>query len=813
MFTEKAAQMRRERAIDKFITLSSVVDDGIVMSRNGSLIATIRVEGIPFETADDEFLDRRADQLNVLLRMIAADDTAIQIHRIRRFVRDRLSEPSAPGFARDFTLDYNNLVDQKPLMATELYVTLIERDLAPRSKARSVEVVEEALMERLKNFRNRVETLLQSLGKYGPRHLKETEVEGVRFSEQLSFYNFLLTGCWQLVRIPSSPLYQALGNVQVFVGSDVLELQSLEGRKFAQSVEIKDYALETFSGILDDLLYQKSATRSQSAHYPFIETQTFAFLSKAKGLKALQLQQKQLLSSKDAGHTQILQMSAAMDGVANGLFVMGEYSYSLLVIGDTEAEARSYAQRAVNSLADSGLLPFISTHALVGSYLSQQPDAWSERPRLATLTSVNFAHLAPLHNFPQGKRNGNPWGEALALLRTPSGQPFYFNFHTSKPGENAFDKKTLANTTIIGTSGSGKTATLNALLALAQKYRDADHPLTTIYFDKDRGAEIAVRALDGGYLTIRNGEPTGFNPFQLDPTLSNVQFLNRFIHLILSMDGLPVTPEDEEKIAGAVAAVMSMRKEHRLFRVLLENMTEGATREEIARSVPKRLKKWVAGGELAWVFDNEMDTLDFNTHPNFGIDGTEFLDNRSIRSPIAFYLLHRLEEVIDGRRMFFIMDEFWKWLLDEAFSDFAFNKLKTIRKQNGFGVFATQSPSDVLTSPIAKAVIEQSATQIFLPNPKASREDYVDGFKVSDVEFEIIRALPEDSRTMLIKQGTTSVLCLMDLGPIGWSLKVLSGSTDAIHFAEDLRRAVGESPSAWLPYFLGQKQFSASDSL
>lgn len=301
MFTEKAAQMRRERAIDKFITLSSVVDDGIVMSRNGSLIATIRVEGIPFETADDEFLDRRADQLNVLLRMIAADDTAIQVHRIRRFVRDRLSEPSAPGFARDFTLAYNNLVDQKPLMATELYVTLIERDLAPRSKARSVEVVEEALMERLKNFRNRVETLLQSLGKYGPRHLKETEVEGVRFSEQLSFYNFLLTGCWQSVRVPSSPLYQALGNVQVFVGSDVLELQSLEGRKFAQSVEIKDYALETFSGILDDLLYQKSATRSQSAHYPFIETQTFAFLSKAKGLKALQLQQKQLLSSKDAG--------------------------------------------------------------------------------------------------------------------------------------------------------------------------------------------------------------------------------------------------------------------------------------------------------------------------------------------------------------------------------------------------------------------------------------------------------------------------------------------------------------------------------
>ena len=68
----------------------SVVDDGIVMSRHGALIATVRVEGIPFETADDEFLDRRADQLNVFLRMIAAEDTANQIHRVRRFVRDRL---------------------------------------------------------------------------------------------------------------------------------------------------------------------------------------------------------------------------------------------------------------------------------------------------------------------------------------------------------------------------------------------------------------------------------------------------------------------------------------------------------------------------------------------------------------------------------------------------------------------------------------------------------------------------------------------------------------------------------------------------
>lgn len=165
-----------------------------------------------------------------------------------------------------------------------------------------------------------------------------------------------------------------------------------------------------------------------------------------------------------------------------------------------------------------------------------------------------------------------------------------------------------------------------------------------------------------------------------------------------------------------------------------------------------------------------------------------------------------MESVIDGRRFFFVMDEFWKWLLDDAFSDFAFNKLKTIRKQNGFGVFATQSPSDVISSPIAKAVIEQSATQIFLPNPRADRDDYINGFKVTESEFYLISQLGEDSRLMLIKQGHHSVICRLDLSAFRQELKVLSGSTDNILFVEELIAEYGPDPSTWLPIFYQGKQ-------
>ncbi len=101
------------------------------------------------------------------------------------------------------------------------------------------------------------------------------------------------------------------------------------------------------------------------------------------------------------------------------------------------------------------------------------------------------------------------------------------------------------------------------------------------------------------------------------------------------------------------------------------------------------------------------------------------------------------------------MDEFWK-ILDGggALKDFAKNKQKTIRKQNGLGIFATQSPEDALASDISAALIEQTATLILLPNPNASRDDYVNGLKLSDAEYLVVVSLDERSRCFLVKQVT-----------------------------------------------------------
>src|SRR3546814_6894067 len=88
---------------------------------------------------------------------------------------------------------------------------------------------------------------------------------------------------------------------------------------------------------------------------------------------------------------------------------------------------------------------------------------------------------------------------------------------------------------------------------------------------------------------------------------------------------------------------------------------------------------------------------------------------------------------------------------------------KTIRKRNGLVGFATQSAADALESRISSAIIEQAATQIFMINPKARAEDYINGFGLTLHEFELVRTLPDSSHCFLVKHGKDSVVARLDL--------------------------------------------------
>ena len=185
-----------------------------------------------------------------------------------------------------------------------------------------------------------------------------------------------------------------------------------------------------------------------------------------------------------------------------------------------------------------------------------------------------------------------------------------------------------------------------------------------------------------------------------------------------------------------------------------------------------------------------------------GFDVTEFLEVEAVRTPVTLYLFHLVRQALDGRRLVVWMDEFAKLLGDPAFAGFARDGLKTWRKLNAVAAFATQSPSDVLASPIARTLVEQTPTKVLFPNVEGQRAEYVEGFGLSEREYELVaRELTPGSRRFLVKQGFSGVVCELDLKGFEHELAVISGRAESVALVEQLIAEFGEEPEQWLPAF------------
>ena len=536
-------------------------------------------------------------------------------------------------------------------------------------------------------------------------------------------------------------------------------------------------------------------------------------MSRYDAMKTLERTRGMMISSGDKSFTQIAELDHAMDQLASGNFVLGGYHFSLAVYADSQEQLSQNIAAARAELSNAGFVTTKEDLAVCSAYYAQLPANWKYRTRIANLSSLNFLGLSPLHNFATGKRDYNPWGQCVTVLQTTNGQPYYFNFHATHEGENSEGEKAIANTMVIGKSGTGKTALINFLLSQVQKYEPKP---TVFFFDKDRGAEIFVRACGGTYMALESGQPTGFNPFQCENTEANVQFLCKLMKQLGGKAHYSASEDDD--ILRAVRAMLDTPLSLRSlsnFQKSLPNTGDD--------SLYANIRKWTHGNSLGWVFDNPVDKIDFVGANIIGFDYTDIIENALVRDPVIGYLIHRMEELIDGRRFIYVMDEFWKILDGEGgLKEFAKNKQKTIRKQNGLGIFATQSPEDALKSDISAALIEQTATMILLPNPNADRHDYIDGLKLTESEFQVVKSLDERSRCFLVKQGHASAVCQLNLRGMDDELAVISASTDNIDIMDRIVKETAAAnnitvdqvmPQMWLDRFYSERKGSGKKNV
>jgi type IV secretion system protein VirB4 len=794
--TTHGKQSLHDKSVSQFIPYSAHIDEHTIITREGYLIQTIALDGLDFETLDQADLNSLQNARNTLWKTLADSRISLSYHIIRKKITDYPESKNLSGFAKDLDQAWRDKLADKQLFINEHYLSVIRR---PRKgtagiieeikklffKSLDKEAATIELSSELKEMDDTVSTILTTLKRYGPRRLSVYQNDlGIQKSQLLEFLFTLINQDEQSVALPACDLANYLPSKRIFFGRDALEVRGAERGDitYGAMIGIREYTPKTFPGMIDHLL--------RSPH-EMVVSQHFSFVERPKALTNLKTAIRQMDMAEDAALSLQEDLVEAMDDAESRRIVFGEHQLSVLVKGKTTKALDAGISDIMGHLRDTGLIACREDMYMEAAYWSQLPGNLSYQARTSMISSQNFAAFASFHNFPAGKEQGNHWGPCVSMLETTSGTPYYFNFHNRDVG----------NFNLFGPSGSGKTVLLLFLLAQAQKFKPK-----SVFFDKDRGAEIFIRAIGGSYAVIEPGTPTGFNPLQCTETDQNKAFLRDWLaQLLKPADGSALSPQERHIIAEAIEQNFKAPVKQRRLSTLAD-LFKGHERAG-PESLEARLAPWHSGGERAWLFDNESDQLSLDNRLT-GFDLTSILDNPISRTPALMYMFHRVNDLFDGSKVMIFIDEGWKALDDPAFEHKIKDWLKTIRKQNGLVGFGSQSVTDAVNSRIADSLIEQCATQIFMPNNKANEESYAK-FGLTDKELHIIKTTDPASHTFLIKHGAHSVVAKLDLSNMNDVLAVLSGRIETVRLLNQIRENLGDDPQTWLPVFHEQRRKGA----
>ncbi|MFN3862721.1 MAG: VirB4 family type IV secretion/conjugal transfer ATPase [Erythrobacter sp.] len=781
-----AAWSAKEAKVGDRLPYARLIDEHTVLLRDGSVMSAIQVPGLLFETEDSDALNAHAATREVMLRSILDARFVMYHHVIRRRVEVELDAEFPDALSRHIDARWKQRLAGGSLFINDQFVTLIRRPARGKtglperisklfSRARAEEL--EADPKDIRSLKAAITGLVASLQNYGAAVLGDYQVPGSTGtnSEMLELLSALYNGEMRPVRRPSddTDIGHMLPYRRASFGLDAMELRGSAAPDFAAILGLKDYPEATSPGLLDNLL---------RLPFEMVVTESYAPNERTTAKERIDLALRRSRSVDEEAAAERADMLAARDALGNGAVGFGDHHLTVLVRETTLPRLDDAMAACAAALADTGAIAVREDTNLEPAFWAQFPGNEEYIVRRALISSANMAGFGSFHGFALGQATGNHWGDAVTLLETTSATPFFFNFHHGD----------LGNFSVIGPSGSGKTVVMNFLAAQAQKFKPR-----TILFDKDRGAELFIRGIGGRYDRIAPGLPTGFNPLSLPDTPANRAFLRDWLGVLLKADG----PEEFATISAAVDATYANDPALRRLRHFKE-LLAGARRPEPG-DLADRLGAWIGEGEHAWLFDNARDMLDLETRV-LGFDMTALLENPRLRTPTMMYLFHRIDERLDGQPTMILIDEGWKALDDEVFAARIRDWLKTLRKRNALVGFATQSARDALDSRIATALVEQTATMVFMPNSRARPEDYCDGFGLTQHEFALIRSLPAHSRCFLVRQPDASVVVRLDLSGAPEVLTILSGRESAVRRLDLLREAVGDAPSAWYPALTGR---------
>ncbi|ABD89077.1 conjugal transfer protein TrbE [Rhodopseudomonas palustris] len=762
-----------------FLPWAALVDEGIVLNKDGSFQRTAQFRGPDLDSAVPAELAAVASRLNNALRrfgsgwavFVEAQRYPANKYPVSHFPDvasalvdvERRAEFEREGahYESGYFLTFLYLPPPEDTARTEKF--LYEgRDRRHDEDARQVQ----------RGFVDRTDRVLGLVEGFMP------ELKWLDDEETLTYLHSTVSTKRQRVRVPEIPMYlDALLADQPLTGG----LEPMLGQSHLRVLTVVGFPTVTTPGILDELNRLAFAYRWATRAIMLDKTDATRLLTKIRRqwfakrksiaaiLKEVMTNEASTLLDSDA-HNKALDADAALQELGSDAIGQAFVTATVTVWDDDPRVADEKLRLVEKVIQGRDFTCMVESVNAVEAWLGSLPGHAYANVRQPPVSTLNLAHMIPLSAVWAGPARDEHFGApALFFGRTEGATPFRFSLHVGDVG----------HTLVVGPTGAGKSVLL-ALMAL--QFRRYPH---NQIFAFDFGGSIRAAALAmggdwhdlGGDLTDGASSSLSLQPLSRIPDVPERAWAADWIVKILSREGITTTPEVKEHLWSALSSLASAPDTERTMTglsVLLQ-----------AQALKRALQPYCIGGASGRLLDAETERLGDAPVQVFETEG---LIGTAAAPAVLAYLFHRIEHRLDGRPTLLIIDEGWLALDDEGFAGQVREWLKTLRKKNASVVFATQSLSDIDNSAIAPAIIESCPTRLLLPNERAIEPQIsavYQRFGLNDRQIEILaRATPKRDYYCQSRRGNR--LFELGLGAIALALCAASSKADQAMIARVL---------------------------
>ncbi|MBN9077434.1 MAG: conjugal transfer protein TrbE [Rhizobiales bacterium] len=785
----------RPAGLADFLPWAALVEDGIVLNKDGSFQRTARFRGPDLDSATPAELVAVTSRLNNALRRLGSGWAIfVEAQRIaaQTYPHSSFSDPASAlvDLERQDAFEEAGAHFESRYFLT--FVWLPPAEDASRIESWLYEGRTQSGVdpwELLRGFVDRTNRVLQLVEGFMP------EVGWLDDGETLTYLHSTISTRAQRVRVPETPMHlDALLADEPLAGG----LEPRLGAHHLRTLTVVGFPTATHPGILDEL---------NRLAFPYRWSTRAVLLDKTEAVKLLTKIRRQWFAKRKSiaaivkevmtNEASTLVDSDAANKAADADMALQElgtddvgqaYVTATVTVWDEDAGLASEKLRLVEKVIqgrDFTCMPE-GVNALE-AWLGSIPGHAYANVRQPPVSTLNLAHMIPLSAVWAGPaRDEHFKAPPLLFGKTEGSTPFRLSLHVGDVG----------HTLIVGPTGAGKSVLLSLMAMQFRRYRDNQ------IFAFDFGGSIRTAALAmggdwhdlGGSLSAGSEHSVSLQPLARIDDHAERAWAAEWVAAILAKEGVVIDPTAKEHVWSALNSLASSPVGERTITGLAVLLQSTALKQA--------LQPYCVGGPSGRLLDAETEQLGSAPVQAFETEG---LIGAGAAPAVLTYLFHRIEGRLDGRPTLLIIDEGWLVLDDPAFAQQLREWLKTLRKKNASVVFATQSLSDIDGSNIAPAIVESCPTRIFLPNERAIEPQITTiyrRFGLNDRQIEILaRATPKRDYYCQSRRGNR--LFELGLGPV--ALAFCAASSKADHAA--IERVVAEhGREAFTPTWLADRE-------